>query len=44
VSNPSEKKLELKLKKTQEGMNWTSLEPGKGGIIGQASAVPVQTI
>lgn len=25
-------------------MNWTSLEPGKGGIIGQASAVPVQTI
>ena len=24
MSNPSEKKLELKLKKTQEGMNWTS--------------------
>jgi len=28
--NPFEKKLELKLKKVQEGMSWTSLEPGKG--------------
>lgn len=40
VSNPFEKKLELKLKKSQDGMNWTSLEPGKG-IVGQAAAVPV---
>lgn len=38
--NPFEKKLELKLKKVQEGMSWTSLEPGKG-IAGQATAVPV---
>lgn len=40
VSNPFEKKLELKLKKAQEGMSWTSLEPGKG-VVGQATAVPV---
>lgn len=42
VNNPFEKKLELKLKKVQDGMNWTSLEPGKG-IVGQAAAVPVQS-
>jgi len=27
---PFAQKLELKLKKTQAGFNWTSLEPGKG--------------
>jgi len=27
ISNPAEKKIELKLKKEKESFNWTSLEP-----------------
>lgn len=33
VINPYEKKLEIKLKKVQEGMNWITLEPSKGGLV-----------
>ena len=43
IINPFEKKLEIKLKKVQEGMNWITLEPSKGGIVASAAAVPAQS-
>lgn len=42
ASNASEKKLELKLKKVNDGVNWVALEAGKGGVVSAATAVPVQ--
>ena len=43
VKNAFEKKMELKLKKVQEGVNWISLEPTKAGsAVTQAAAVAVQ--
>ena len=42
IISPFEKKLELKLKKVQEGVNWITLEPGQGGLVAQATTVPAQ--
>ena len=41
-SKPFAQKLELKLKKKTENVNWVGLEPGQGGVVSTATPVPVQ--